>query len=157
VETLARQALITLDAKGEIHGAYPFTMDPRMHRVHMNGLVVHAMCALDALAPSAMFSCQSSIHSRCAVSQQSISIEMEGDSIGNKAQCGETHVGINWQAASDTNTCADSLCLEMLFLRDSETAQQWATANSSHRETFTLDEAVTFAKHFFCPLMAVAE
>jgi hypothetical protein len=156
IEKLACNALITLDENGEIHGAYPFTQERRMHQVTINSVRVHAMCALDALAPSAMFSCRSIIHSQCGVSKQALRIEMEDKTVLNKGETGDIHVGINWQAACGTKSCADSLCHEMIFIRGKEIAQDWSKEDTSQREIFTLDEAIAFSTAFFSPLMAEA-
>jgi mercuric reductase len=156
VDKLARNALITLDESGEIYGAYPFTMEQRAHQVTINGVQVHAMCALDALAPSAMFSCHSIIHSQCGVSKQALCIEMEGKTVLNKVEAGDIHIGINWQAACGAKSCADSLCREMIFLHDREIAHDWSKENTAQREIFTLDEAIAFSAAFFSPLMAEA-
>jgi hypothetical protein len=44
--------------------------------------------------------------------------------------------------------------MEMMFLRDGETARQWLAADSVNREVFTLQEAVEFGSRFFVPLMS---
>ena len=53
--------------------------------------------------------------------------------------------------------CANSLCTEMLFLRDGEVARQWQAKDAENREIFTLRVAVEFASRFFVPLMEQQE
>ena len=56
---LVGYGLVTVNAQGELNGAYPFSSEKRGKRVQFNAQEVNAMCALDTLAPSAMFECQS--------------------------------------------------------------------------------------------------
>lgn len=153
VKHLSEQDMLTLDESGGIKGCYPFTMEPRVHRIRINGHQVHAMCALDALAPSAMFSCSSKVDSECAVSGASIHIELDDQAIVNQSVSGDVHFGINWMAASSCCSCSDSLCTEMIFLKDAETASQWQQQDAENRETFTLPEAIAFSAGFFKPMM----
>ena len=64
------------------------------------------------------------------------------------------HFGIIWGAANADSCCADSLCMEMMFLRDGETARQWLADDPETREVFTLQEAVEFGGRFFSPLVS---
>ncbi|MGD8526662.1 MAG: organomercurial lyase [Thioalkalispiraceae bacterium] len=153
VQFLADKAFITLNQHNEIVGCYPFTMEPRVHRVFINDQQLYAMCALDALAPAIMFKSEARIHSLCAVTGQAIRIDMHNKQVSNPGMCGEVHVGINWQAANSSISCADSLCTGMLFLVNKKIAEQWASENSAAREIFNLDEAIAFADGFFTPLL----
>jgi len=65
----------------------------------------------------------------------------------------DTHFGIIWGAAAGNSCCADSLCMEMMFLRDSEIAQRWLADDPDNRELFTLPEAIEFGGRFFAPLL----
>jgi hypothetical protein len=62
--------------------------------------------------------------------------------------------GIDWGTVESDSCCADSLCMEMLFLKDNKIAQQWLKNNPKGREVFTLKQAVEFASRFFVPLMS---
>ena len=79
---------------------------------------------------------------------------MSGESIQNLDEVGDVRFGIAWGAADGDSCCADSLCMEMIFLRDNETAQKWLADGSGGREVFTLQEAVQFASRFFVPLLS---
>jgi alkylmercury lyase len=153
VANLAARDMITLDDAGEIKGCYPFTMEQRVHRIHINGFEVHAMCALDALAPAAMFKCRSVVDSECAVSAEAVHIELDNQTVLNPQQVKDLHFGINWMAASGCCSCADSLCTEMLFLKDQQTAQQWLQQDVENREIFNLDDAIAFSGGLFKPMM----
>ena len=146
---LVDSRLIVLDADGNTAGAYPFTSQQREHRVHINGVMVHCMCALDALAVSPMFGLPAVIESVCRVTGQAIHLEQNGTSLdGTLNAC----FGIDWGAAAGDVVCAESLCLEMMFLADTDVAGRWRAGSPQTRETFDLPAAVEFAAAFFVPL-----
>lgn len=150
-EVLKEKDLVVFDANGAPTGAYPFTMEEREHRVTVNGHTVHCMCALDALAVSPMFNLITEISSRCHVTASPIDIRQQGTTVNPEAE--KIYFGINWGAASTDNSCADSLCTEMLFLTDQAVAETWLKDASDHREIFSLDEAIEFGARFFVPLL----
>ena len=154
INVLSQHDMVTVSESGEPIGAYPFTMTERVHEVHVNGHQVHAMCALDALAVGPMFKDTMQIRSQCAVTETPVKINMSGETILNLAEVQDVHFGIAWDAANAASCCADSLCLEMIFLRDTETAQKWLADDSDGREVFILQEAVRFASQFFVPLLS---
>ncbi|MBE0623221.1 MAG: hypothetical protein IH606_00285 [Burkholderiales bacterium] len=154
IDVLSRCELVIFSGDGEPVGAYPFTMEAREHRVQVNGYQVHAMCALDALAVSPMFGMATRIDSRCAVSAERVCILQSGRTIENPDAAGELHMGIAWGAADPDARCADSLCRQMIFLRDGNIARQWLAADASNREIFTLPQALEFAERLFVPLMS---
>lgn len=154
---LAGLDMLTLDDSGEIKGCYPFTMEDRGHTMHLNGFKVHAMCALDALAPSSMFACNSIVESECAVTGGTIRIELDEQTVTNPDQAADIHLGINWMAADSCRSCSDSLCTEMLFLKDSVTAQQWLNEDSENREIYDLPQAISFSTGFFVPRLKQGE
>ncbi|MDT8453144.1 MAG: organomercurial lyase [Gammaproteobacteria bacterium] len=149
LHTLAGKDIIVTNAEGEIIGAYPFSSEPRTSRIEINGHSVHAMCALDALAPSAMAHCKSRVVSRCAVTQAEVMVELDDRKILNADETRDLFVGINWQAARSAGSCATSLCTEMLFLKGEAVASQWQAESPASREIFTLPEAIQFSAGFF--------
>ena len=153
VAELGKQDMLTLDEDGEVKGCYPFTMENRVHRILINGQEIHAMCAMDALAPGSMFECASEVVSECEVTKAPVHIKLNNQTIVNKDEVAEVHFGMNWQAASSCGSCADNLCTEMLFLKDTDTAQAWLNGDTENREIFTLVEAIGFATGFFKPMM----
>jgi mercuric reductase len=154
VNVLKSNDMVVFAEDGEPVGAYPLTMEAREHKVRVNGHQVYAMCALDALAVSPMFGMKTQISSRCRITGDSVCIQQSGNTIENLDEAGGTYFGIIWGAANADSCCADSLCMEMMFLRDSKTAQQWLENDPDNREAFTLQEAVEFASRFFVPLMS---
>jgi mercuric reductase len=154
IDALKSNDMVVFSESGDPAGAYRFTMEAREHNVRINGHEVHAMCALDALAISPMFGMTSQISSRCRVTGEPVRIEQSGESIENVEEAGGVRFGIVWGAANACSCCADSLCMEMMFLKDSRVAETWLAQDPDNREVFTLEEAVEFGARFFVPLMS---
>jgi mercuric reductase len=142
--------LIVLDAGGNPAGAYPFTSEEREHKVHVNGVTVHCMCALDALAVSPMFDTPTMIDSQCRLTGEKIHIEQNGTEFSGGTL--DVWFGINWGAAASDTVCAESLCMEMMFLANESVAREWVAESPETREIFDLPSAVDFAAGFFVPL-----
>ena len=151
--SLRNSDMVIFSDNGDPLGAYPFTMEVREHIVQVNGHQVYAMCALDALAISPMFGVKTQISSQCRITGDAFRIQMSGKTIENLHEASNIHIGIAWGATDADTSCADSLCMEMMFLRDSKVTQQWLMDNSANREAFTLLEAVEFSSRFFVPLI----
>jgi hypothetical protein len=154
VNTLVDKDMVVFSADGTPLGAYPFTMEAREHVVEVNGHRVHAMCALDALSVAPMFGMNTHVSSRCRVTGDSVEVRQSGKAIRNLKEAGDLHFGIIWGAANDNSSCANTLCLEMMFLKNEPIARQWLTEDPVNREVFKLDEAVEFGDRFFSPLLA---
>jgi alkylmercury lyase len=142
--------LIVLDANGNPSGAYPFTSEEREHKVHVNGVKVHCMCALDALAVSPMFNTPTVIDSQCRLTGGKIHIEQNGTEFSGGTL--DVWFGINWGAGASDIVCAGSLCTEMMFLANESVAREWRAESPETREIFDLPSAVDFAADFFVPL-----
>jgi mercuric reductase len=153
INILQSNDMVVFGEDGEPTGAYPFTIEAREHQILVNGYQVHAMCALDALAVSPMFGIDTEINSQCRVTSDPIHIQQASKTIKNMNETGDVHFGIVWGAAEGSSCCADSLCMEMIFLRDGGVAEQWLAEAPENREIFTLPESVEFASEFFVPLM----
>lgn len=147
---IANNKLIVLDANGNPSGAYPFTSEEREHKVHINGVTVHCMCALDALAVSPMFDIPTVIDSQCRVTGEQIHLEQNGTNFSGGTL--NAWFGINWGAAATDTVCAESLCMEMMFLANEAVAREWLAESPDTREVFDLPSAVAFAAGFFVPL-----
>lgn len=154
VEVLRSNDMVTFSEDGTPIGAYPFTMEEREHKIQVNGYQVHAMCALDALAVSPMFKMDAEINSECRVTGDPVKIQQSGLSIINLDEVGGVNFGIVWAAVESESCCADSLCMEMIFLRDDEIARQWLAVDADNREIFSLQDSVIFAERFFVPLLS---
>lgn len=153
VSTLKHADLVVFNDSGEPIGAYPFSMEERIHRVSVNGHTVHCMCALDALAVSPMFNMPTEITSQCHVTNDSITIQQQGLVMLNEADVSHIYFGINWSATSENSCCADSLCTEMIFLKNGFVADSWLAEIPDQRQIFPLNDAIEFAARFFVPLV----
>lgn len=151
LETLAGNDLIVLsDNRQEITGAYPFTVEQRVHQVTINGHAAYAMCALDAISIAPMCDASVLISSRCHVTHQSVEIEMDAGEVLS-AKPADVHVGIRWQSTS--GCAAKNLCMEMVYLKDARTAKEWQQQDSDNISILPLAEAVEFGAAFFKPLL----
>ena len=150
LQELAALDLVVLEPGGTgVVGAYPFTLDERVHRVSVNGHSVFAMCALDALSVAPMFDVATRIDSACHVSGEPLVVDMQGAAVLGVQPVAPV-VGIRWQSTS--GCAAQSLCLEMVFLRDCATASGWQQQDPASISLFALDEAVAIGSAFFSPL-----
>lgn len=147
---IADKKLIVIDAEGNPAGAYPFTSEEREHKVLVNSVMVHCMCALDALSVSTMFNMPTVIDSQCRVTGAQIHLEQNGTSFSDGTL--DAWFGINWGAATTDIVCAESLCMEMMFLANESVARDWLAESPDTREIFDLPSAVEFAAGFFVPL-----
>lgn len=150
LDNIAHSKLIVLDADGNPAGAYPFTSESREHKIHINEVNVYCMCALDALAVSPMFNTPTVIDSQCRVTRQPIHLEQNGTEFSGGTL--DAWFGIDWGAAACDRVCAESLCMEMMFLADATVAREWLAESAETREIFDLSSAVAFAAGFFVPL-----
>lgn len=154
INVLRNNDMVVFSENDDPVGAYPFTMEERENKLLVNGHKIYAMCALDALAVGPMFEVKVQINSRCRITDTPLHIEQSGIIIDNLDDVGEVCFGIDWGTIEPGTCCADSLCLDMLFLKDNKIAQQWHANNPEEREVFTLQQAVEFSSRFFVPLMS---
>ncbi len=157
IQVLQSRDLVIFSAAGEPLGAYPFTMEPRPHKILINGHQIHAMCALDSLAASPMFGLKARIDSQCRVTGDTICIQQSDQRIENREEADDIHVGIDWGSARHDDHCANNLCMDMIFLRNHAICRQWLIERPQNREVFTLREAIEFASRFFVPLVKTTD
>lgn len=150
---LSQRDMASFSNNGKPMDVYPFCATERDYLIQVNEHSVYAMCALDALAIAPMFDATTQISSHCKITGEQIVIQMAGEQILNMDETREICVGVSWGDADADASCADSLCKEMVFLRDYKTAQQWLADTTKGGEVFTLLEATEFANRFFVPLM----
>ena len=130
VNELTDALLLDRSDDGGIRGFYPFTRETREHQVLLDGVALHCMCALDALAVSPMFNRICEIKSECRLSGQGISIKQDGTGQVIDSSPEDIHVAIAWAAADSSVSCAQSLCLEMFFIVGDEKVSGLAGAGS---------------------------
>ena len=119
----------------------------------INGQLLHAMCALDALSVGPMFNTASTVKSRCHLCGAPIEVRMQGGTVVS-ASPGQPWAGIRWQGTS--GCAARSLCLDMVFLRDRETAGEWRVQDRDNISILDLSSAVAMGAAFLCPLLELA-
>jgi len=152
LQTLAPDDLVVLNGEGtQPVGAYPVTSEITPHKITVNGKVIYAMCALDAVSVGPMFDVSVTIESRCHVSQTPITICMQGSELLETQPASDIIIGVRWQMPSAV--AAHSMCLEMVFFSDRQSSQSWKDADNNNISLFTLTEAVEFGKAFFLPLL----
>jgi hypothetical protein len=150
VARLKELDLLVVSCCGGPVGSYPVTTDCTPHKVTSKGVSVNAMCAFDSLAISPMYARDVVINSKCHVSGEPIRIEQSGYEIKKAEPSPDVHCGISWNSQTG-GCCASSLCTEMVFIKDKETAERWKQECCS-REIYGLEETVDFAAAFFVPL-----
>ena len=141
-----------LDAEGKRPlGAYPVTSERTPHKITVHGHSIHAMCALDAVSVAPMFDEDVVIESSCHVSKTPIIIHMHGNDILEVQPGADVTIGICWQMPSAV--AAHSMCMQMVFLKDRQTALAWQQGDTENISLFSLPDAVAFGKAFFLPLL----
>jgi len=153
IAVLSKCDMASFFDNGEPRNAYPFSSTERDYLIQVNGYSVYAMCALDSLAIAPMFNVMTHITSHCKITGEQIDIRMRGAKVLNIKEMQDIYMGVSWSDADASKCCADSLCKEIVFLCDRETAQQWLSDTAVDGELFTLLEATQFASRFFVPLM----
>jgi len=152
IQRLASDDLVVLDAAGkQIVGAYPMTVEDTPHHLRINGNPINAMCALDAVSVAPMFGADVEIDSWCHVTHENIHIHQNGAQVVEVHPSRDVHVGVRWQ--NPGSCAAHSMCLEMVFLKDRETALKWQEQAPDDISIFSLDEAIEFGTGFFMPLV----
>jgi len=156
LQRLGAADLVVLDASSQWPvGAYPVTIEQTPHTVHVNGNTIHAMCALDAVSVAPMFATEVVIESTCHVTRTPITIRMRNDRLLEAKPTADVMIGIRWQMPSAV--AAHSMCMQMVFLRDRQTAVNWQVGDTENISLFTLPEAIEFGKAFFMPLLLDAD
>jgi mercuric reductase len=152
IERLGGDDLVVLNAhKTAVVGAYPMTVEDTVHHLRVNGRAVNAICALDAVAVGPMYDAEVAIESRCQVTGKPIRVHQKGHRILSAKPSDDVRVGVRWQ---QPGACAaHSMCLEMVFLKDGDTARRWMEEGEGDKTEFNLDEAVAFGASFFVPLV----
>lgn len=149
LDRLAADDLI-VRVNGEIVGAYPFTTDLTPHHLTIEGRKLRAMCALDAVAVAPVFGLNVRIDSVCAVTGNPVHVEQEHGSV-LAHQPADLRVGIRW--SQPVGNAAHSMCREMVFLSDADTATAWRGTDRDSAGIFELEDAVEFGERFFGGLL----
>lgn len=148
---LSDNDLIVLGDNSEVVGAYPFSLRETAHHVFNDSINLYTMCAFDAVAIAPVFNIKINIISHCHLTKEIIEVTQNDREVINVQPSKNIYIGIRWQSAG--SCAADNLCMEMVFLKDEETALQWQN-NDENFSIFMLNDAIEFAVKYFKPLLA---
>jgi mercury(II) reductase len=154
LEELHRRDLVVLNGD-RIVGAYPFTDRDADHQVTLDGRVVNAMCAVDALGIGAMTGHDIAIASRCRHCSAPIQITTlnQGRSLAHV----EPRTAVTWQSVHYEGGCAaNSLCATTAFFCSDDHLSAWRREHSADEPGFRLsiEEGLEAGRALFGPSLA---
>ena len=154
LEELRRRDLVVLDRE-RIVGAYPFSDRETGHRVTLDGCVVNAMCAVDALGIGAMTDRDISIASRCR--HCGVPIRITTQRQGRALADVDPTTAVMWQSVRYEGACAaTSLCATNAFFCSDEHLSVWRHECSADESGFQLsiEEGLEAGRALFGPSLA---
>jgi mercury(II) reductase len=154
LEELRRRDLVVLDGN-KITGAYPFTDRETGHRVTLDGRVLNAMCAVDALGIGAMTDRDVAIASRCRHCGAPIRIATRDQ--GRALADIEPETAVMWQSVHyDGASAANSLCATTAFFCSDDHLSAWRRERSANEAGFRLsiEEGLEAGRALFGPSLA---
>jgi hypothetical protein len=125
---------------GEIALAYPFSTRPTELRMEVEGVLIHAVCAVDALGTAAMTRRPVVVNCVCPICGTDVSIRVLQDGLTVK------HVtGANprvWIGVTPVGACsADTQCKSLLMFCCSEHLESWRQSQQASARNFDLSLA----------------
>ncbi|MDE5444841.1 bifunctional organomercurial lyase/mercury(II) reductase MerBA [Bradyrhizobium sp. CSA207] len=154
LEELRRRDLVVLDNE-RIVGAYPFADRDTGHRVTLDGRILNAMCAVDALGVGAMTDRDIAIASRCRHCGAPIRINTR-DRGRTLAQI-EPATAVMWQSVRYQGACAaNSLCATTAFFCSDDHLSAWRRECAADEPGFRLsiEEGLEAGRALFGPSLA---
>lgn len=154
LEELRRRDLVVLDGE-RIVGAYPFTDRDAGHRVTLDGRVLNAMCAVDALGIGAMTNRDITIAARCRHCGAPIRVTTRDQ--GRMLARVEPKTSVMWQSVRYEGACAaDSLCAATAFFCSDEHLSAWRREQAADEAGFRLsvEEGLEAGRALFGPSLA---
>lgn len=154
LEELRRRDLVVLDGE-RIVGAYPFTDRDTGHRVTLDGRVLNAMCAVDALGIAAMTDRDITIASRCRHCGAPIRIASRDQ--GRALAQIEPRTAVMWQSIRYEGACAtNSLCATTAFFCSDDHLSAWCREQAADEAGFRLsiEEGLEAGGALFGPSLA---
>jgi len=154
LEELHRRDLVVLNGD-RIVGAYPFTDRDADHQVTLDGRVVNAMCAVDALGIGAMTDRDIAIASRCRHCGAPIQITTRDQ--GRALAQVEPQTAVMWQNVRYEGACAaNSLCATTAFFCSDEHLSAWRREQAADEAGFRLsiEEGLEAGRALFGPSLA---
>jgi mercury(II) reductase len=154
LEELRRRDLVVLDNE-RIVGAYPFTDRDEDHQVTLDGRVLNAMCAVDALGIGAMTDRDIAIASHCRHCDAPIRIATQDR--GRALAEVEPRTAVMWQSVRYEGACAaNSLCATTSFFCSDDHLSAWRRERSADELGFRLsiEEGLEAGRALFGPSLA---
>jgi len=154
LQRLAGRDLVVLDGAGRVSGAYPFTDGSGEHCVEIGGVILSAMCAIDALGIGAMLGRACRTRSVCRHCRRALHIDV-GDR-GRRLDRIEPAGIVVWSGHRYAGGCAaSSLCTLQAFFCDDEHLEAWRTSGAGAGEDgvrLGLAEALEVGRAIFAPM-----
>ncbi|MCZ7658481.1 MAG: mercury(II) reductase, partial [Xanthobacteraceae bacterium] len=151
LEELRRRDLAVLDGE-RIVDVYPFTDRDTGHRVTLDGRVLNAMCAVDALGIGAMTDRDITIASRCRHCGAPIQVNTRGQ--GRILARVEPKTSVMWQSVRYGGACAaNSLCATTAFFCSDDHLSAWRREQAADEPGFRLsiEEGLEAGRALFGP------
>lgn len=147
--------LVGLGAGAEtIWLAYPFTERATGHRVELDGHVLNALCAIDALGVAAMYGSDVTVESQCRSCGETIRVTTAD---AGRALRSVSHPGaVVWYDFAYGDSAASSCCPAIAFFCSDGHLQRWLDSQASPRTGARLDmnEALDVGRAIFGPVLA---
>ncbi|MFT6673825.1 MAG: hypothetical protein ACJAVZ_005327 [Afipia broomeae] len=147
--------LVALDqTSNRIRLAYPFTDSVTGYRVELNGHVLHALCAIDALGVADMYDADTAISSPCVHCGETIRARTAYK--GSAVQSFSPLSAVVWYDFAYDGRAASSCCLAIAFFCSDGHLQQWLDFQKVRREgiRLTMDQALEVGRAIFGPVLA---
>jgi len=154
LQTLWKHDLVALDPhSGDIRLAYPFTQVATGHRVELQGHVLHAPCAIDALGIADMYSTNVAISSRCHHCGAPVRVETASE--GKALRSVMPSAAAVWYDFAYDASAATSCCPAIAFFCSEDHRRQWLNDQTPRREGIGLamDEALEVGRAIFGPVL----
>lgn len=146
--------LIGLEAGSDtIWLAYPFTERATGHRVELNGHVLNALCAIDALGVAAMYGTDVTVESQCRSCGETIRVAT-GDA-GRTLRSVSHPEAVVWYDFAYEDSAASSCCPAIAFFCSDGHLQRWLDGQVARRTGARLDmnEALEVSRAIFGPVL----
>lgn len=155
--SLRRRDLVVLGADGAVTAAYPLCAWESGHRIRLGGVVVNALCAIDALGTGAMVERDTIIESSCPECSAQIRVTTRSD--GHRLDTVSPATAVVWSGLRYADNCAAvSGCTVKRFFCSDEHLQAWRDRADPTCAGFrlSLEAAFQVGKALFVPMLAGA-
>ncbi len=153
---MVADTLANLNASGAIYvrdgtviAAYPLSAAPTRHRVRLEGTIVYACCAIDALAVPAMADGAATIESRCSYCDAVVTVEMADDRV-IASRPGSPVVFHVARECCEAGPVVLTRCPQINFFCHADHLRRWRSEHPRLAgDTLTLAQAVPRAREIF--------